>query len=307
MSESILPGLELDRREVRLLGDPHGGARMALAELDHAHPGERRAVSSQSSAAKRLASPTSHSAGSMSRRGWKLPKPLKARLSGREQVPHQVLDAAGEEVAHALAALEDRAHPLGHGIRVAVGLALRRHLLELVDEQDHPLGVRLCHALGKSQRGVERLLRVPGRQPGRERQLDAVAQLALHLQRGARLGGRQRGPTDNRAPAAPARCHAPRLVERRNGDGLRQLGGVADPEQVHPGHVASPRPLARVSAASHTLVLPVRRGPATIRCVPFSSAVVISRTSSARPIIWLAGIGLSVGKRSPLRSRMQPG
>lgn len=32
---------------------------------------------------------------------------------GDEQVPHQVLDAAGEQVADSLRALEDRPHPLG--------------------------------------------------------------------------------------------------------------------------------------------------------------------------------------------------
>ena len=66
----------------------------------------------------------------------------------------------------------------------------------------------------------------------------------------------------------------------------------------------APRRRARVSAASQTLVLPVRRGPATIRCVPASSRVAISRTSSRRPISWLAGMGESEGKRSPLACRI---
>ena len=42
-------------------------------------------LSRQSSAAKRFARPDSHSAGSISRSAWKLPKPLKARLLGAKR------------------------------------------------------------------------------------------------------------------------------------------------------------------------------------------------------------------------------
>src|SRR5215216_1349679 len=59
--------------------------------------------------------------------------------------------------------------------------------------------------------------------------------------------------------------------------------------------------------ASQTLVLPVRRGPAITTLAPPASAPATSRTSDARPIIWLAGIGWSVGKRSALRWRLTVG
>src|SRR3954468_4872226 len=64
-----------------------------------------------------------------------------------------------------------------------------------------------------------------------------------------------------------------------------------------------PRRSSRPSTASHTLVLPVRRGPAITTLAPLPSSTATSCTSAARPIIWLAGIGWSVGKRSALRWR----
>ena len=69
-----------------------------------------------------------------------------------EKLAHEVLETAGEQVAHAGRALKDRAHPLGETVGVAIGLLPARDLLELVEEDDHRLAVRSGYTRGQRER-----------------------------------------------------------------------------------------------------------------------------------------------------------
>ncbi len=139
------------------------------------------------------------------------------------------------------AALEDRAHAVGHGVRVAVWAPRGGELLELVEEEDEPPPVRARNALGQLERQVERALGVARREPRRERDLDALPQLAHHLQHRLRLGGGQRSTAGAaRSPQRPVGGGA--VGDHRGGESLSQLGRVGYPEQVDLGGVgAAPR------------------------------------------------------------------
>ena len=70
--------------------------------------------------------------------------------------------------------------------------------------------------------------------------------------------------------------------------------------------VYAPRRARRASAASHTLVFPVRRGPATTDACPASSRVGQLRHVVAAADERPAGSGESVGNSSPLASEGSP-
>ena len=162
----------------------------------------------------------------------------------REQVAHHVLDAAGEQVRDGRGALEDRAHPVGHGVRVAVGAARGCQLLELVEEQDQPAPVGLRHLLGQLERQVECAVRVGGGESRRERQLHPLPQLADHADHGSRLRGGQRRSPGAARPSQRA-VGGGAVGDHRGGERLRELRRVRDAEEVELRRVGAAAPGAR--------------------------------------------------------------
>ena len=77
-------------------------------------------------------------------------EPAERPLLWGEQIPHHVLQAAREEIAHVRASLEDGPHPLGDLIGISVGTPFTGQFLELVEEHDElplPIGSELCRQL----------------------------------------------------------------------------------------------------------------------------------------------------------------
>ena len=80
-------------------------------------------------------------------------------LGGAEQIAHHVLDRPGEQDRDRRGVLQDRAQLAGDRVRVAVGLAWRGELLELVQEQDQPLAIGGGDPLQQLERVPERAIR----------------------------------------------------------------------------------------------------------------------------------------------------
>ena len=192
--------------------------------------------------------------------------------------------------------LEDGPHPVSCSI-VAVGPARRG---DPWNSSKKSISLRssasAADALGELERQVERA-RGPARRsraaPPARRPPPAPDHADQHLRPEPLTGwrGLPHGPGAQHAVDARAVC------DHGGRERLGELSGIGDAEQIELRDVrAAPRASER---RSQTLVLPVRRGPATIRCVP-ARAWWRAATSSRRPISWLAGIGESLGKRSPL-------
>jgi hypothetical protein len=112
---------------------------------------------------------------------------VERALGGGEEVSHEVLEAAREEIAGAGGALEDRAHVLGESVGVAVGLLGACDLLELVEEDDGLLAVGCGDPGGEGERVVEIALGVSRGQARAEGDLQLLAELGLGLQHGRGL------------------------------------------------------------------------------------------------------------------------
>jgi hypothetical protein len=162
---------------------------------------------------------------------------LAERALGRgEEVTHEVLDAAGEQVADALGALENRTHPLGELTGVAVGVSSARDFLELIEEHHHGLAVRLRDPAREGERVVEITLRIARGQAGVEGDLELLPELSLRL--------------DDRRHACGIRHQPPCAAGLMNdspergavGDGLGdqhlgELGRGGDSKQVDGDHL----------------------------------------------------------------------
>ena len=107
---------------------------------------------------------------------------LQRSFAGAEEITHQVLDRSGEQDAHARRALEDGAYAPGHRVRLAESPA--RHILELVQEQDHPPLVSLGEPLSQPESAVEGDQGLLLRPSEIEGELDVLAQILSRAQRG---------------------------------------------------------------------------------------------------------------------------
>src|SRR5665811_766099 len=72
----------------------------------------------------------------------------EGRLARREEISHQMLDAAGEQQADAGAALEDCPHSFRQGVGISVWGVRAGDLLELIEEDHHSLLVRFGDPTG---------------------------------------------------------------------------------------------------------------------------------------------------------------
>ncbi len=256
--EVDLPHVQLDRGQVRLLGDPHRRARVCAAQLDDPVQGRLRDRAVVGREALRQPPPPLL----LGDRPQRIEAAEAAERTARrgEQVAHHVLDAAGEEVRDGGRALEHGPHPVGDRVRVPVRPARRGDLLELVEEQDQAPPVGRGHSLGQLERQVQRALGVLRGEPRRQRQLDPLPQLADQADHRARLRGRERRAPG--APSPPQRAVGGGAVgDHRRRQRLRELRGVGDPEQVDLRRVGAAPPGARKGGLAHArLPRPPRSG-----------------------------------------------
>src|ERR1700709_1060491 len=104
-----------------LLRDQHRGARVSVAELDD--PFQRGWVNRAIVGGKALRQADAPLGCGDRAQLVEASEAAERSLAWGEQTSHDVFEAAGEQIADARALLEDRSHPLGHLIGVAVRLA----------------------------------------------------------------------------------------------------------------------------------------------------------------------------------------
>ncbi len=156
---------------------------------------------------------------------------MKCTIGGSEQVPHQVLEAAGEQEAHTGRALEDGSHPLRQAIGISVGLVRPANLLELVEEHNDLLVVRLGDPSRKRKGIVEVAFGIPRCEPRREGDLNLLPKLCLRLHHRRcvdRVG-------DQAASAPGLMNHPPQcgtVRERQRNECLGELRRTGNPEQI---------------------------------------------------------------------------
>ena len=250
---------------MRLLGNSHSRARMTRAELDDTREcGRFHNAVVGGEAFHQSLEPV---LGGNRTQRVEASKAAECPLVGCEQVPHYVLDAAGEQIADARALLKDGAHPLRHNVWMPEGSTLACKLLKLVKEQNQTPAIGRRDSLGQLEREVEGAMRVLRRPAGRYRQFDRVAELALKLEHRGRLRRGQRRASKLACPAHDAPCGRA-ICDHRQDESLRKLGSVGDPEQVHARRVAP------------TPARPVKRSFADAR---FASSTRASQDQVRRP------------------------
>src|SRR5580693_4282112 len=108
--------LQFDGREVALLRDQHRASRLALAVLDYAC--ERRRLHLAVVCLEALVQALRPRLDVDRAQVVEAAELMKPPVGRGEKVAHQVLETAGEQIAHARGALEDRAHSLGQTVRI---------------------------------------------------------------------------------------------------------------------------------------------------------------------------------------------
>ena len=179
-------------------------------------------------------------------------------VARREEVAHQVLHRAREEHADVRRALEDRAQLARHHAGVAEEPA--GDLLELVEEDDQPLVVGGGDALEQLERRAQRAAGVLLGAARREGDLEVLAEVLAGAERRGDAQRVEQPP--RRRPRALDRTGEDRPVgERLDAEGLGELGGVGDVEEIDGGRVAPRRATRRQRrVADAGLARPPRTG-----------------------------------------------
>ena len=136
-------------------------------------------------------------------------------------------------------ALEDGAHAVGDGLRIAVRLPRGGQLLELVEEEDQLLPVRHRHPLGQLEREVERALGILRGEPGVSASSTPSPSSPTIFSDRARLRRRQRrAARASRTPQCAVRRGA--IGDHGGRERLGQLAGIREAEQVELRRVGAP-------------------------------------------------------------------
>ena len=157
-------------------------------------------------------------------------------------------------------ALEDGAHSLRKSIGIAVGLLGACDLLELVEEHNDLLAVRLSDPARQRERIVEVALRVARCQPRPKRNLELLAKLSLGLHDRRRLhhvGHESASPPRLMNDATQSRS----VFHGLRDQGFRQLRRRRDPEEIDGDRVEPAAAEATEDGVTNTrLAGPTRAG-----------------------------------------------